>query len=128
MGVHLEPSHVKAPADIEPAINAFVGQPNSGLIVIPSPITEAHREQVIALAARHRLPAAYAFRAFVASGGLVSYADLSRLAADYVHLILKGAKPADLPVQHPTKFDLVINLKTAKALDLTVPPDAACSC
>jgi putative tryptophan/tyrosine transport system substrate-binding protein len=124
-GVRLEPSHVKDPADIEPAIKAFVGEPNGGLIVIPSSIAGAHREQVVALAARHPLPAAYAFRAFVGSGGLVSYgidtADLFRRAADYVNLILKGAKPADLPVQHPTKFDLVFNLKTAKALGLTVP-------
>ena len=99
---------------------------NGGLIVLPGPITINHRELVIALAARHHLPAAYAYRFFVASGGLVSYGadpfDQSRQAAAYVDRILKGAKPEDLPVQQPTKYELAINLKTAKTLGLTVPP------
>jgi putative ABC transport system substrate-binding protein len=124
--VHLTASHVKDSAEIEPVIKAFAGEPNGGLVVLPSPITEAHREQVIALAARHRLPAVYGFRSFVRSGGLVSYGintvDPFRRAALYVDRILKGAKAGDLPVQQPTKYELVINLKTAKALGLTVPP------
>jgi len=99
---------------IEPAIKAFVGEPNGGLIVVQSPITGAHRDQVIALAARHRLPAAYAFRAFVTSGGLVSYgidtADLSRRAAEYVNLILKGAKPVDFaPIARRPGRDLIFS-------------------
>jgi len=93
--------------------------------VLPSPLTGVNREQIIALAAKHRMPAVYAFRFFAASGGLLSYGvdtgDLYRRAASYVDRILKGAKPAELPVQEPTKFDLVINLKTAKALGLDIP-------
>lgn len=93
--------------------------------MLPSPTTGVNRERIIGFAAQFRLPAVYAFRFFALSGGLASYgvdtADLYRRAASYVDRILKGAKPADLPVQQPTKFELVINLKTAKALDLTVP-------
>jgi putative ABC transport system substrate-binding protein len=93
--------------------------------VLASPITNLHRELIIALAARHRLPAVYSYRYFVADGGLMSYGadvvDLFRRAASYVDRILMGAKPGDLPVQQPTKFELVINLKTAKALGLEVP-------
>jgi putative ABC transport system substrate-binding protein len=124
-GVRLSATDVQDSAEIERAIEAFAREPNGGLIVLPGPITIAHREQVIALAARHRVPAAYAFRFFATSGGLVSYgvdsADQSRQAAAYVDRILKGAKPSDLPVQQPTKFELVINLKTAKGLGLNVP-------
>jgi putative ABC transport system substrate-binding protein len=124
-GVRLTATDVQDSAEIERAIEAFAREPNGGLIVLPGPITIAHREQVIALAARHRVPAAYAFRFFATSGGLVSYgvdsADQSRQAAAYVDRILKGAKPSDLPVQQPTKFELVINLKTAKGLGLNVP-------
>ena len=123
--VHLTASAVKDSAEIEPVIKAFAGEPNGGLVVLPSPITETHREHVIALAARHRLPAVYGFRSFIISGGLVSYGintvDPFRRAALYVDRILKGAKPGDLPVQQPTKYELVINLKTAKALGLTIP-------
>ena len=124
-GVRLTPTDVQGPAEIERAIEAFAREPNGGLIVLPGPIAIVHRELITALAARHRLPAAYPFRFFVTAGGLVSYgvtpADQSRQAAGYVDRILKGEKPADLPVQQPTKFELVINLKTAKALGLEIP-------
>jgi putative ABC transport system substrate-binding protein len=124
-GVRLTPADVQGPAEIERAIEAFAREPNGALIVLPGPIAIAHRELIRALAARYRLPAAYGFRYFVTDGGLVSYgvdaAEQSRQAAGYVDRILKGEKPADLPVQQPTRFELVINLKTAKALGLTVP-------
>jgi putative tryptophan/tyrosine transport system substrate-binding protein len=124
-GVRLTPADVQGPAEIERAMEAFAREPNGGLIVLPGPVTIAHRELITTLAARHRLPAAYAFRFFVMGGGLLSYgidsADQSRQAAGYVDRILKGEKPGDLPVQQPTKFELVINLKTAKALGLDVP-------
>ena len=125
-GVSLTATDVQDPAEIERAIEAFAREPNGGLIVLPGPITNNHRELIIALAARHRLPAAYPFGYFVKEGGLVSYGaepfDQSRQAAAYVDRILKGEKPEDLPIQQPTKFELVINLKTAKALGITVPP------
>jgi putative ABC transport system substrate-binding protein len=112
-------------AELERAIDQFAGDPNGGLIVLPNPVTIGNRKLVIAMAARHRLPAAYAFRHFVTDGGLVSYgidlADQYRQAASYVDRILRGEKPADLPVQQPTKFELAVNLKTAKALGLDVP-------
>jgi putative ABC transport system substrate-binding protein len=123
-GVRLTATDVQDSADIGSAIEAFAREPNGGLIVLPNPITISHRELIIALAARHRLPAAYGFRVFVTSGGLVSYGadpyDQSRQSAVYVDRILKGAKPGDLPVQQPTKFDLVINVKTAKTLGLNI--------
>jgi putative ABC transport system substrate-binding protein len=113
-------------SEIEGVIGDFAHEPNGGLIVLPGPFINDHRELIIAMAARHHLPAVYPFRFFVANGGLVSYgsdpADQSRQAAGYVDRILKGAKPSDLPVQQPTKFELVINLNTAKALGLTMPP------
>ena len=126
-GVSLIATDVQDPAEIERAIEAFAREPNGGLIVLPGPITVNNRELIIALAARHHLPAAYPFRFFVTIGGLVSYGadnafDQSRQAAAYVDRILKGEKLSDLPVQQPTKYELVINLKTAKALGLTVPP------
>jgi putative ABC transport system substrate-binding protein len=112
--------------EIERACAALAGERNGGLLVPPDAITTARRELIIALAARYRLPAVYPFRFFVTSGGLMSYGpdtlDPYRRAAGYVDRILKGEKPADLPVQAPTKFELVINLKTAKALGLEVPP------
>jgi len=124
-GVRLTASNVKDPTEIEPMIKAIAGEPNGGLIVLPSPITLVHREQIVALAARHRLPAIYGFSIFVKNGGLLSYgvdsADLYRRPAQYVDRILKGAKPADLPVQQPSKFELAVNLKTAKTLGLDVP-------
>jgi putative tryptophan/tyrosine transport system substrate-binding protein len=125
-GVRLTPADVQGPDNIERAIEAFAREPNGGLIVLPGPVAIVHRELITALAARHRLPAAYGFRFFVASGGLVSYgidlADQARQSAGYVDRVLKGEKPADLPIQQPTKFELAINLKTAKALGLDIPP------
>ena len=124
-GVRLTAADAQDPAEIERAIEAFAREPNGGLIVLPGPIAIVHRDLIIALAARHRVPAAYGFRFFATSGGLMSYgvdpADQSRQAAAYVDRILKDAKPSDLPVQQPTKFELVINLKTAKAIGLNVP-------
>jgi ABC-type uncharacterized transport system substrate-binding protein len=112
-------------AEIEHTIEVFRNEPGSGVIVLPNPITNLHRELLIALMARHRLPAVYAYPYFVSDGGLVSYgvdpAGQFRQAALYVDRILKGAKPADLPVQQPTKFQLAINLRTAKALGIEVP-------
>ena len=113
--------------EIEHAITAFArSSSNGGLIVTGSALATVHRDLIVALAARHRLPAVYYYRYFVTAGGLVSYGpdphDQYRRAAGYIDRILKGEKPADLPVQAPTKYDLVINLKTAKALGLDVPP------
>jgi putative ABC transport system substrate-binding protein len=116
---------VRDAADIEPAVAGFSRQPSGGLIFPTDSFTLQHRDLIVDLAAKNRLPAAYAAREFVDAGGLIAYAvnfpDLFRRAAAYVDKILKGAKPADLPVQQPTKFELTINLKTAKALDLAVP-------
>jgi putative ABC transport system substrate-binding protein len=124
-GVEVVSSGVRDTADIERAIDAIAGTPDGGLIVLPGPAASNRRDRIIALADRHGLPAVYAFRYWVMSGGLASYGidniDLYRLAAAYVDRILKGEKPADLPVQHATKFQLVINLKTAKALGLDIP-------
>ena len=118
-------AHVRSPAEIKQAIEAFANKPYAGLIVLPSPFAQAHRELTIALAAEYRLPAMYGVRSYVASGGLMSYSsdwvDQYRQAAFYVDRIFKGARPADLPVQQPTKFELAINLKTAKALGLDAP-------
>jgi len=111
--------------EIEHAIEALARDGNGGLMVLPDISATNHRDLIIALAARHRLPAVYPFRYFAANGGLMSYgidvADVYRRAASYVDRILKGEKPSTLPVQAPTKFELVINLRTAKALGLTVP-------
>ena len=120
------PVDVRDVGEIERALTAFARSPNGGLILTGSALAIVHRDLIIALAARHRLPAVYYERYFAAAGGLISYgsdvADQFRLAAGYVDRILKGEKPADLPVRFPTKFELVINLKTAKALGLAVPP------
>ena len=121
---------IAAPArdtsELQSVIAAQVREPNGGLIVMPDSFTDANREEITSLAARYHLPAVYAYRFFAERGGLLSYgADLSdnfRRAAEYVDRILKGERPADLPVQAPTKYELVINLKTAKALGLTIPP------
>jgi putative ABC transport system substrate-binding protein len=124
--VSITPATARDVGEIERAINAFARESNGGLIVLPSALTALHRELIVDLAARHRLPAVYPYRYFVTAGGLVSYGldniDLFRRAAGYVDRILKGEKPADLPVQAPTKYELVINLKAAKALGLAVPP------
>jgi len=126
LGVELRPVDVRDANLIDREVAAFAGVSNGGLIVTSSGLTNLHRELIIRLAAQHKLPAVYSNRSFVTAGGLMSYGpnlvDLYRRAAGYVDRILKGEKPADLPVQAPTKFDLVINLKTAKALGLTVPP------
>jgi ABC-type uncharacterized transport system substrate-binding protein len=112
-------------ADVEAAIAAIAREPAGGLIAAADPFTGAHRALIIRLAQHHRLPAVYAFRQFVAEGGLMSYGpdtiDIVRRSASYVDRILKGATPADLPIQQPTKFELAINLKTAKSLGLDVP-------
>jgi ABC-type uncharacterized transport system substrate-binding protein len=125
-GVELSPLVVRDVGEIEPAVAAFARTSNDGLIVTIGTLTDAHREVISALAARHRLPAVYPFPFFVRSGGLISYGpdiiDSYRRAAGYVDRILKGEKPADLPVQQPTKIDLAINLKAAKALGLEIPP------
>src|SRR5215831_10232418 len=112
--------------EIKQAIEKFGAEPSRGVIVLPYPVAIANRSLIIALLARHRLPAVYEFPVFAREGGLASYgtdrADQMRQAASYIDRILKGAKPADLPVQDPTKFTLIVNVKTAKALGLTVPP------
>jgi putative ABC transport system substrate-binding protein len=125
IGVEAVASPVHDPAEIETIIAAFAREPDNGLIVLPSAFMLTHRDLVATLAARYRLPAIYAFRHYVRSGGLISYgnipADAYRQATTYIDLILRGAKPADLPVQAPVKFELVVNLKTAKAMGLTIP-------
>ena len=117
---------VRDAGEIEHAIEAFARDANGGLMVLPDISTANHRDLIIALAARHRLPAVYPYRYFAANGGLISYgsdvADVYRRAASYVDRILKGEKPSALPVQAPAKYELVINLKTAKTLGLDVPP------
>ena len=124
--VDVVPVNMREAADLERTIAAFARSPNGGVILTGSGLSILHRDLIIALAARYKLPAIYYERFFAAAGGLISYGsdriELYRLAAGYVDRILKGEKPADLPVQAPTKFEMVINLKTAKALGLTVPP------
>jgi putative tryptophan/tyrosine transport system substrate-binding protein len=125
-GVELIPIGMRDDGEIERDLTALARAPNGGLILTGSPLAVTHRDLIIALAARHKLPAVYYERYFVAAGGLMSYGadliDQYRRAATYVDRILKGEKPGDLPVQAPTKYELVINLKTAKALGLDVPP------
>jgi putative ABC transport system substrate-binding protein len=125
-GVDLKPVNLSDAGEVERAITTFAGVPNGGLIVTASALSTVRRDLIIALAARHKLPAVYYERQFVVAGGLMSYGanfvDQYRRAASYVDRILKGEKPADLPVQAPNKYELIINLKTAKALGLTIPP------
>jgi ABC-type uncharacterized transport system substrate-binding protein len=126
VGVEVSPINVRDAGEIEHGVTAFARSPNGGLIVTGGPVPVVHRDLIVALAARHRLPAVYTVRFFVTAGGLISYGpdrvEQWRGVAGYVDRILKGEKPADLPVQAPTKYELVINLKTAKALGLEVPP------
>jgi putative ABC transport system substrate-binding protein len=124
--VELSPAVVRDAHEIERAVTTFAAGSNDGLVVIGSPLTAIHSDLIVALAAQHRLPAVYPFRYFATRGGLISYGPDSiepyRRAAGYVDRILRGEKPTNLPVQAPAKYDLVINLKTAKSLDLRVPP------
>jgi putative tryptophan/tyrosine transport system substrate-binding protein len=126
LGVEVSPVNLRDAPEIERAVAAFARSANGGLIVTASALATVHRHLIITLAAPHKLPAVYPNRYYATGGGLISYGpdfvDLYRLAAGYVDRILKGEKPADLPVQAPTKYELVINLKTAKALGLDVPP------
>jgi putative tryptophan/tyrosine transport system substrate-binding protein len=125
LGVEVTPINVRDPKEIERDIAAFARVPNGGLIVTGSALAATHRRLIATLAAEHKLPAVYVQRYFVEAGGLISYGpnfyDQFRRAASYIDRILKGEKPADLPVQAPTKYELVINLKTAKALGLEIP-------
>jgi len=125
IGLDVRPVNVRDAAEIERGVAAFAQSANGGLIVTASALAAVHRDLIVSVAARHKLPAVYIESTFVTDGGLISYGpnflDQFRRAADYVDRILKGEKPADLPVQAPTKYELVVNLKTAKALGLTVP-------
>jgi putative ABC transport system substrate-binding protein len=125
-GVEVNPISARDAPELERAITAFARSSNGGMVVTQSGLTFLHRDLIVALAARHKLPAVYYERNFVTAGGLISYGpdfiEQHRQAATYVDRILKGEKPANLPVQAPTKYEMVINLKTAKALGLTVPP------
>ncbi len=126
LGIEIVPTPVADAADIERSIEVFASVPNGGVVLLPDSTTLTHRDLIISLAARNRLPVVYPVHVFVAEGGLMSYsADLdeqSRQAASYIDRILRGADPAELPVQTPTKYETVLNLKTAKALGLDVPP------
>jgi ABC-type uncharacterized transport system substrate-binding protein len=126
LGIEVLPVDVRDVDEIERAVTAFARTSNGGLVATAGAPTQVHREKIVSLAARYRLPAVYPFRYFITSGGLISYGadtiDPYRRAAGYVDRILKGERPADMPVQAPTKYELVINLKTAKALGLEVPP------
>ena len=124
--VEVSPVNMRDAGEIERAVTAFAHSSNGGIIVTGSALAQVHRDLIVRLAARHKLPAVYYERFFVAAGGLISYGsdfiDQYRRSASYVDRILRGEKPAELPVQAPTKYELVINLKTAKALGLTIPP------
>jgi ABC-type uncharacterized transport system substrate-binding protein len=125
LGVELSPIGVRDAAEIERGVTSFVSTPNGGMIVTASTLALVHRDSIIALAARHRLPAVHGDRVFVSNGGLISYGpdrvDPFRRAADYVNRILRGERPADLPVQAPTKYELAVNLKTARTIGLDMP-------
>src|SRR5262245_37411431 len=126
VAIEIVPTPVENAADIERSIEAFAGMTNGGLLLPPDITTITHRDLILTLAAKHRLPAVYPFRLFVTAGGLISYGtdqiDMFGQTTSYVDRILRGAKPAELPVQTPTKYETTLNLKTAKALGLTVPP------
>jgi len=126
LGLQPIPARVYTPADIDSVLDALARESNGGLLVLPDTFTTVHRDKIVALADHHRLPAVYPLRFFATGGGLMAYGadlvELLRLSASYVDRILRGARPSDLPVQSLTKFELIINLKTAKALGLDVPP------
>jgi putative ABC transport system substrate-binding protein len=126
LGVKVTGAGLRNAGEIEPTLTAFAGEPNGGLIVAPYPLVIANRDRIIALTARLRLPTIYSFRYFPTNGGLVSYTsnrfEQWRGAASYIDRILRGTSPGELPIQLPTKYELVINLKTAKALGLVIPP------
>ena len=126
LAIEIVPSPIESAGDIERVIDSVARVPNSGLLLPPDSTTITHRDLIVALAARHRLPAVYSLRVFVTAGGLMSYGtdqvEIFRLAATYADRILRGAKPAELPVQVPTKYETIVNLKTAKGLGLDVPP------
>jgi ABC-type uncharacterized transport system substrate-binding protein len=126
LAIKIVASPIATPTDIRKAIETLAATPNGGLLVTPDNTANLHRRLIIELAAKHKLPAVYPYHFFVAEGGLMSYGtdqvDMFRLAASYVDRILRGDKPADLPVQAPTKFETTVNLRTAKALGVTVPP------
>ena len=126
LGFRLNVVSVRGVAEIEEAISTVAREPNAGLVVLPGPVTTTNYQRIVALAAQYRLPAIYAYRFITSAGGLASYgpepAEEYRQAPSYVDRILRGEKPADLPVQAPAKYELVINLKTAKTLGLSVPP------
>src|SRR6516165_4914257 len=126
LGVELTPIVIRDPVEVERAVTAFARGSTDGMIVPPSTVALAHRELIAAVGARHKLPAVYGFRYMVTAGGMISYGpntvDQFRRAAGYVDRILKGEKPTDLPVQAPTKHELVINLKTARAIGIEIPP------
>ena len=126
LGVELIPVNIRDAGEIERAVSAFARSSNGGLIVTAAPLALVHRDLIVALAARYKLCAVYGLRPFVTAGGLTFYGpdipDQYRRASGYIDRILKGEKPADLPVQAPTKFEMAINIRTAKALGITVPP------
>ena len=126
LGLHVQPVEVHRPEDLEKAFSSMAHKRPEALVLAPSNMFRAHRARIVELAARHRLPATFSDRGFVEAGGLMSYGPddeaIFRQLANYVDRILKGAKPGDLPIEQPTKFELVINMKTAKALGLTIPP------
>ena len=127
LALEILPSPVEnSPADIERVLDALGRTPNSGFVATPDTTTTVHRDIIVALAAKHRLPAVYAFQFFVQAGGLMSYGvdqnENYRLGAAYVDRILRGDKPAELPVQAPTRFEMAVNVKAAKAIGLTIPP------
>jgi putative ABC transport system substrate-binding protein len=127
LGLRLIPLDIKGPEDFEAAFGTMVGERAEALIVLPEPVTTTHRQQIVELAAKNRLPGMYPFGDFTDAGGLIYYGpsrtDLWRRGATYVDKILKGAKPGDLPVERPMKFELVVNLKAAKQIGLTIPPN-----
>jgi putative ABC transport system substrate-binding protein len=126
LGIDVSPVNVRDGSEIERSITSFARAGDGGLIITASALAASHRDLIVTLAARHRLPAVYFVRPFVAAGGLISYGpdvdESYRVGAGYVDRILKGEKPAGLPVQAPTRYQLVVNARTAKALGLTVPP------